>query len=333
MMNKYFKSVLLILLILIISCDDKSTSPDKENKAPNASFAVYPTSGDTSTNFYFDASGSSDNEDPITGLQVRWDWESDGNWDTDYSITKIDSHQYTSEGTKTIVLEVKDSGGLIDTATAQVYITGADTGTVTDFDGNVYKTIKLGNQWWMAENLRVAHYANGDSIPEVTDFSWGSLTTGACCTYIPDSLIVYGRLYNWYAVADNRGIAPAGWHVPTDEEWKKLEMFLGMSQGDADFTGWRGTDEGGKLKENGLVHWMTPNTGATNESGFTALPGGERMDSGLFGLITRHGFWWSSTEFDAEHAWFRLLRHDESKVYRANGYHKRYGYSVRCIKD
>ena len=109
--------------------------------------------------------------------------------------------------------------------------------TVTDTDGNVYKTVKIGNQLWMAESLKVSHYRNGDTIPHVTDGStWVTLTTDGYCDYDNNETLVatYGRLYNWYAVIDPRGLAPSGWHVPTDAEWKELEMYLGMSQSDAD---------------------------------------------------------------------------------------------------
>ncbi|MCK4448089.1 MAG: fibrobacter succinogenes major paralogous domain-containing protein, partial [Candidatus Marinimicrobia bacterium] len=133
-----------------------------------------------------------------------------------------------------------------------------ETGTVTDIDGNTYQTVKIGDQWWMAENLKVTHYRNGDPIPNVTDNTdWSNLTTGAYCNYDNNASYVttYGRLYNWYTVNDSRYIAPSGWHVPTDEELKELEMYLGMSQSQADYTGYRGTDEGGKLKETGTTHW------------------------------------------------------------------------------
>lgn len=116
------------------------------------------------------------------------------------------------------------------------------TGTVTDIDGNVYQTVKIGNQWWMAENLKVSHYQNSDAIPNVTNNSdWGNLSTGAYCAYNNDNVNIstYGLLYNWYAVADSRELAPTGWHVPTDEEWKQLEMSLGMSDSEANDRGWR----------------------------------------------------------------------------------------------
>jgi uncharacterized protein (TIGR02145 family) len=139
-------------------------------------------------------------------------------------------------------------------------------------------------------------------------------------------------LYNWYAVDDSRNIAPEGWHVATDEEWKQLEMYLGMSQTEADTTGWRGADEGGKLKEAGTTHWTSPNTGATNESGFTALPGGYRGSTGDFTNVGGSALFWSSTEGSSGTAWGRYLGCYDSQVYRGSN-NKRGGFSVRCVRD
>ena len=208
-------------------------------------------------------------------------------------------------------------------------------GTVTDFDGNVYRAIKIGDQWWMAENLKVTHYRNGDPIPHVTDDGeWSGLGTGAYCEYgnDPGNVETYGRLYNWYAVDDSRNIAPAGWHVPTDAEWKQLEMYLGMSQAEADAIGWRGTDEGGKLKEAGTTHWASPNEGATNESGFTALPGGYRLYDGSFYHMGYLAYFWCSSEYDSYEAWNHYLNNGTSQVGRRNLV-KRRGFSVRCVRD
>ena len=188
----------------------------------------------------------------------------------------------------------------------------------------------------MAENLKVTHYRDGDPIPNVIDNTeWFNLTTGAYCNYNNDAGYVstYGRLYNWYAVDDSHNIAPEGWHVPSDEERKQLEMYLGMSQSEADYTGWRGTDEGGKIKESGTTHWNSPNIGATNESGFTALPGGHREYIGDYSHIGTNAFFWSSTEFSTNNAWYRYLDYNYSEVYRGHSYLKRYGFSVRCIKN
>ena len=212
-----------------------------------------------------------------------------------------------------------------------------ETGTVTDIDGNVYQTVKIGNQWWMAENLKVTHYRNGEAIPNVTvDTEWINLRTGAYCSYdnADSNIAFYGLLYNWFAIADIRKIAPEGWHVPRDAEWKELEKYLGMGQSDADALGWRGTNEGGKLKERGTLHWLSPNTGATNTTGFTGLPGGYRyggtgefLDLGGLG-----GAWWSTSAYGASSAWFRSLSYHFVQVYRLYSNWKS-GLSVRCVRD
>jgi uncharacterized protein (TIGR02145 family) len=212
---------------------------------------------------------------------------------------------------------------------------GGNPRTVTDIDGNVYRIVKIGDQWWIAGNLKVTHYRNGDPISNVTDGGdWSGLTSGAYCDYDNDSdtAEIYGRLYNWYAVNDSRSIAPEGWHVPTDEEWKQLEMYLGMSQATADATGPRGTDEGGKLREAGTTHWNPPNTGATNETGFSALPGGYRYANGDFNSMGINATCWSSKESYSLGAWYRSLSHISSQVYR-NYTNKRGGFSVRCVRD
>jgi len=209
------------------------------------------------------------------------------------------------------------------------------TETVTDVDGNVYKSVKIGNQWWMAENLKVTHYRNGDAIPNVTDATeWENLTTGAYCNYNNDDSYVdtYGSLYNWYAVNDSRQIAPANWHVPTDDEWKQLEMYLGMSQSEVDHADRTGTEVGSKMKETGAEHWNNPNSGATNESGFYALPGSFRStyDGTYLGLGEVARFWSSTKHIN--YVWIRILYNGGSVVDRGLS-DKGMGYSVRCIKD
>jgi len=205
------------------------------------------------------------------------------------------------------------------------------SGTLTDIDGNLYQTIKIGDQWWMAENLKVVHYQNGEPIAYVTeDTLWNNLTTSAYCNYNNsiDTAAVYGRLYNWFAVKDSRTIAPAGWHVPTDEEWKILEMFLGMSQDDADINSSsnpRGIDEGGKMKATGTIEdgnglWYTlgydvPN--ATNTSGFSAIPsGGRGILSDTFRFLGLSTYFWSITEYGSDLAFLRALGFDNSRVHR-----------------
>lgn len=208
-------------------------------------------------------------------------------------------------------------------------------GTVTDIDGNTYQTVMVGTQVWMKENVRVTRYRNGAAIPNVTDNTeWGSRTTGAYCEYNGDinNAAIYGRLYNWYAVADSQNIAPTGWHVASDAEWKQLEMTLGLSQVQADAFSWRGTIEGGKLKQTGTSHWRTPNIGASNESGFSALPGGERGSSGGWYYMGTDAIFWSSTENTSNSSWARILTYIGSDIGRLID-SKVGGFAVRCVKD
>jgi len=195
---------------------------------------------------------------------------------------------------------------------------------VIDFDGNVYRTVKICNQWWMAENLKVTHYRNGDAIPNVTDETeWSNLTTGAYCNYANNAsnADTYGSLYNWYAVSDSRIIAPAGWHVPSDAEWQTLVDYLGGQ-----------AVAGGKMKEAGTIHWISPNTGATNESSFSALPGGYRNYYGTYYHMGYGADFWSSTEYLSNYAWYRSLNGSSSGIYRYNN-NKECGFSVRCVRD
>lgn len=197
--------------------------------------------------------------------------------------------------------------------------------TVTDYDGNIYNTVTIGTQIWLKENLKVTHYQNGDTIPIVNDsIQWKNLQTGAYCNYnnIDSNYNTYGRYYNWYAVSDNRKIAPVGWHVATDAEWTTLINYLGGVY-----------MAGGKLKESGTVHWQYPNAGATNQSLFTALPGGWRSSTdGSFGYIRFYGDLWTSTESSTSSAWlYSLYYNDESII--IGGENKKQGLPVRCIKD
>jgi uncharacterized protein (TIGR02145 family) len=197
-------------------------------------------------------------------------------------------------------------------------------GTVTDIDGNVYNTITIGTQVWMAENLKTTKYRNGNAIPNVTDnATWAALTTGAYCNYNNDAnnVAIYGRLYNWYALSDSRNIAPIGWHVSTDAEWTTLTSYLGGETG-----------AGGKLKETGTSHWASPNTGATNQTGFTALPGGARFYNGPFDFFEYTGCWWTSTEGSTSSAWGISMYYNDGNKPRTN-FPKYYGFSVRCVKD
>ena len=198
------------------------------------------------------------------------------------------------------------------------------TGMVTDIDGNIYYSVSIGSQEWMSANLKVTRYRNGDQIPNITDYTqWDPLTTGARSTniHLTNYAATYGWFYNWYAVADSRKVCPTGWHVPNDAEWTTLTSYLGGE-----------SIAGGKLKEAGTIHWVDPNSGATNETGFMALPGEAYLASPGWMGPGYAGFWWTSSQFDAAEAWNRVLFNTDATVSRVNN-SKKSGFSVRCIKD
>lgn len=199
-------------------------------------------------------------------------------------------------------------------------------------------SIKIGAQIWMQENLSVTHYRNGDPIQQVTDpDEWSNLTTGAWCYYDNNSANgkIYGKLYNWYAVNDPRGLAPDGWHVASDEEWLVLEMTLGMGRDEADVWGYRGTIEGTMLAGNYDLweYGDLRNNSRFGSSGFAALPGGYRKyNIGSFNNIGGKGYWWSSTDVGSPFAINRKLSYFSNTVDRSYNY-KSYGFSVRCVRD
>jgi uncharacterized protein (TIGR02145 family) len=205
-------------------------------------------------------------------------------------------------------------------------------GTVTDYDNNSYNTIKIGNQEWMTGNLRTTHYSNGDLIPTTTPqilnisaetepkYQWTYFNQWIYTSNPPD-LSVYGKLYTWYAATDSRNICPTGWHLPSDAEWSELITYLG------------GNDvAGGKLKEALNFRWENPNMGATNESGFTALPSGYRNNTGQFLLLYGASYWWSATESTAVESYGMFCGAETTKAIRTTG-NKVSGFSVRCIKN
>ena len=194
---------------------------------------------------------------------------------------------------------------------------------VTDIDGNNYPTQVIGEQEWMSENLNTTRYRNGESIPNVTGQSeWAASASGAWCFYENnfENGEEYGKLYNWHAVADPRGLCPAGWHVPSDAEWSVLIDYLGGE-----------SVAGGKMKS--VTGWNSPNVAATNESGFSGLPGGSRNDDGGdLGVGGDNGFWWGSLESSATDAWARYLYWNNGDMGRFF-FNKRGGFSVRCLRD
>jgi uncharacterized protein (TIGR02145 family) len=220
--------------------------------------------------------------------------------------------------------------------------------TVSDIDGNIYNTVLINTQCWMASNLRVSNYNDGASITLNNTYTsgtvstvWQGLRTGAYTIYdnqasTGTNAMNYGFLYNWYAVkgifkteviasTDTLRICPTGWHVPTDAEWTTLVTYLNTVAP----TG----SVGGKMKTIGTAYWNSPNTGATNESGFSAFPGGYRNFDGSFSYIRSFAVFWSATDSGTSNPWYRYLINDNGGVFRSNGHSKSVGFSVRCLRD
>ena len=199
-------------------------------------------------------------------------------------------------------------------------------GSLTDIDGNEYRTITIGSQTWMAENLRTTRYRNGDAIPWVTDnTSWTHLTEGAYCNFKNtedlDTISTFGRLYNWQAVTDARKIAPTGWHVPSDSEWTVLKNYLGNNY-----------DNHG-LKEASMAHWTSPINDDDNSSGFTAIPCGFRYeDTGAFAIFENQVFWLTITKFSNTSSCI-IWQYNGSSLYGIGPAGSKAGWSVRCVRD
>jgi len=221
---------------------------------------------------------------------------------------------------------IEKGGTGATTASAARTNLGLEIGTNVQAPAVFLPTVVIGTQQWMKENLDVMTYRNGDIIPFESDPTvWVTLSTGAWCWYSnsADSGAIYGKLYNGFAAYDPRGLAPQGWHIPTDAEWTTLSDRLG---GDL--------YAGGKMKTTGITRWTTPNAFANNMSGFAGLPGGLRKPDGTFSNVGIYGYWWSATEYSSFpwYAWFRTSYYNNSTLYRMN-FNKAYGFSIRCLKD
>ena len=228
-----------------------------------------------------------------------------------------------------------------ETISAKLY---DSVSSIEDIDSNVYRTVKIGNQWWMAENLKVKHYNNGKLIAKINSdirFWDSKLTSGGYCLFNDDKTAP-GLLYNWSAVVDSNQLAPKGWHIPTDEEWKVMEIHIGMSSLSADSLGWRGKNEANLLKIEGDSTWKVPldvfKNWGTNGSGFSALSGGCRLfngkwSAGTLGSVTDSYWWTASQNKDSLNcAWYRSLDRDRSNIFRFY-VRKTYCMSIRCVKN
>lgn len=206
---------------------------------------------------------------------------------------------------------------------------------VTDADGNVYGTVVIGEQEWLTENLKTTRYTDGTPITNVKDVTnWRNIDAPAYVWYENDSLNKepYGALYNWHAVGDPKGLCPDGWRVATDEDWKELEQYLGMTPEQIEGTGLRGTNEGAILKEAGFHKWESPNEGATNEVGLSIVPGGRRDSSGRFYDKGTGSTIWTSSETSASSAYYRHFANNITTIGRNPGGDKKFGLAVRCIR-
>jgi len=241
------------------------------------------------------------------------------------SLTYTISGTPSTSGTATFALNI---GGKTCVLLITVNQLGSYGPNITDVDGNTYKTVFIGTQQWMADNLKTAKYNDGTGIPNVpNDIQWSNLTTGAWSYYNNDAVnnAKYGKLYNWYAVSlstnGNKNVCPTGWHVPTDAEWTILTDYLGGLN-----------VAGGKMKEVGTTSWISPNVDATNTSLFTGLPGGYRDYVGYYKQIGNNGVWWSTTDFSESTAWYRILNSSSGNANRDLPF-KKDGLAVRCLRD
>ena len=256
-------------------------------------------------------------------------------WSTSHNPTISDNKTENGSGTGVFTSSVSGLTGMT-TYYVKAYATnGAGTSygneisfktfAINDVDGNGYNSVTIGTQTWLTENLKTTGLNDNSKIPLVADsITWLSLTTPACCWYKNDesnNKITYGALYNWYTVNTGK-LCPIGWHVPSDQEWTTLTDYLGGL-----------AVAGGKMKEVGTTHWISPNTGATNESGFKSLAAGQRTTDGTFFDFGTAAIWWSSTPYNYEKPFYRSNYYTSTVVNRGYGTLNNVGLSIRCIKN
>jgi uncharacterized protein (TIGR02145 family) len=346
--KKHLFSIVALSLLFLISCEPNDGEIIELN-CSTASTSGTITQGIATSNVFVNVSYTSDGEGSYeaqtiqsTGVLGLTATLSAGNFsDGSGTISYLVSGTPQSIGVASFAISV---GGQSCTLTIQVNAGGSPAtcgapnihnpnktyGTLTDQEGNVYKTIVIGNQEWMAENLKTSIYRNGDAIANITvNGQWSAFTTTGAWSYFNNDIqydCPYGKLYNWYAVADARNLCPSGWHVPTDAEWTTLTSFLGGE-----------SNAGGKMKSVGTIEagtglWHEPNQDATNESGFSGIPAGTRHPLGSFFNFSGNDYKWSSTEYDTAYAWFSNLNYNSRSAFR-NYYNKRGGFTVRCLRD
>jgi uncharacterized protein (TIGR02145 family) len=320
-------SGVILLAFLIFSCEETVTPTlITTTDATEISYTTATTGGDV----------TNEGGVPIISRGVCWNISEDPTIDNSKTMESGGMGAFTSSITKLTPNTIYYVRAYATNIDATIYgnevsfTTGP--GTVNDIDGNTYNSVEIGNQVWMAQNLKTTKYNDGTPIPVINrGLNWKSMTTPAYYLYNDDATNkrnTYGALYNWYTVNTGK-LCPKRWHVPTDSEWKVLEINIMMDLFEVENIGWRGTNQGDKLKNtNG---WHLPDNG-TNTTGFSALPGGSINNTGELVSVEINGNWWSSTELYEENAYYRTLYYNESKLARYNTY-KVNGFSVRCIKD
>jgi len=311
--------------------------------APVASFTIDPQTGNTATVFTFDASGSSDEEDPVEVLQVRWNWDGDTEWDTDWNTNKVIEHQYSGAGTKVIKLMVKDSDGYTNITSRELEVEEFDgvpcpgIPTVT-YGGQVYHTVLIGDQCWFKENLNI-----GTRIPVSNAQTDNGVIEKYCYEDDENYCDIYGALYQWNELMQyietpgSQGLCPEGWHVPTDGGWKVLEgtvdSLYGVGDPEWDNTGYRGFDAGLNLKS--IQMWFSNGAGI-DKHGFTVLPAGyTNINTGNSYKLGKEGRFWTSTEGNnSGTAFYRKFEYTHDQIHRYSySVYVWFGYSVRCLKD
>jgi uncharacterized protein (TIGR02145 family) len=230
---------------------------------------------------------------------------------------------------KTVVPEptsnIKKSSDSVESVNLK-FNTTLTYGKLVDIEGNIYQTIKIGDDTWMAENLRTTHYLNGDTIAQMFDYNSDISLLDEPKFYIAfdsdTASINYANAYTWFTVNDSRGICPFGWHIPTNSDWDNLITSIG---GDV--------ATGGKLKEVGVMHWVSPNQDATNESGFTAVGAGYQSKNGNRLFLTSGAFWWSNTPYFTDYAWSISIKSGSTNVTKSFNQNKKDALNVRCVKN
>lgn len=281
--------LIVILMVAFSSCEKKH-----QNVPPNPGYKLRPPGGNTETIFNFDASESSDAEDSLSDLKFRWDWESDGRWDTEWTSEPVREHRFLQSGVYQIDLEVMDTDGAISLVFEFVDV--IEFFLFDNRDNHEYRTIQIGDQLWMAENLNYMTYSG----------SW-------CHNDSIENCEKQGRIYDWYTA---QTICPAGWSLPSGEDWDELIAFVGENPSD-------------KLRS--LSGWNSDLNGS-DTYGLNVMPAGYRHDYGAFAASDSYAYFWSTDIYSEMMAWSRLMSYDRPEV-KTNFLNKGNAFSVRCLRD